>query len=286
MGDIDLINVRVKDANYGATNLTMAAGGTGYTTGDQVKISSAGVGSADVTATVTASGGVVSSLTLTANGSFYNTGRPGIAADGVTASPVAATTVTGSGAGLTLNVTWSQKVAKKTMPIYNAGTLNRLNIRGGQFLDVDCLFFSNTAVSGGNPTVTIDGALISGTYLINSSSAVALKGINLANLVSETGQSLYRLWSINHTTGNVPVSITACKGLSVGNAAVSYQGAGGTVTATSLDMPLDITQAGFVKTTAGQLVLTKATAGTIPAGRLAACNGTAWKCIDDTSLTY
>lgn len=94
--------------NQQAVSATVAAGGTGWTTG-QVATVSGGTRTTAATFTVTASAGVVTSVVLLAAGDY----------DVIPANPAA---TTGTGTGLTLTITWTDATGERTLILDGSGS--------------------------------------------------------------------------------------------------------------------------------------------------------------------
>jgi hypothetical protein len=105
--------------------------------------------------------------------------------------------------------------------------------------------------------------------------------ISLSGLIG----SGFQLGNGAHTTGSVPLRFTNMGGYSNSSGTVSA-GAGGSWTVYGNDFPVDITQTSILKTVAGQCALTRAVAGTIPAGVQAVCDGTNWRAVHNTTLLF
>jgi len=270
INDFDILDSTITDGNWTLASASVAASGSGYITGDTITIPYIGVGASSAVGTVTAVSGAVTAVSIS-GGSYFNSTRP---------TNPAVTTTSGVGVGCTLNLVWASIGNKKSFVIFNSGTIARVRTRNCTYINVDSLSFNNTAISSGTPMVTASDTQLTGNYIVNNGSALTFPGLNLTSV---TG-SVYRLVSSNHTTGTIPLRLVNCGGLLPGSATI-YSG-GGTYGVYGFDYPVDITQSSIVKTIAGQFTKTAIVAGTIPAGRLVACDGTNWKCIDNTSLLY
>jgi hypothetical protein len=100
-------------AKVGVASATVAAGGTGYVTGDVIEHNDpGGTGSPNARFVVTASGGVVTGLTVQVAGVYT-----GIVAGDVSAT--ATTAITGTGTGCTVNTQW--KIVETTVTAPGSG---------------------------------------------------------------------------------------------------------------------------------------------------------------------
>lgn len=276
--EVDVVDSTMVDANWEVSTATVSNGGTGYTNGETVTLTAGTNGSASATFTVTASAGVVSALTPTVRGSFYNATRPGIQADGVTSSAVAISG--GTGTGLTATLTWLFGARRTLGFVVNKGTCGRIFLRNCEGLEADAMVYN--AATSSLPEVIVTDSWAKANFVVNNNSTAALTSITLANLI---GNGI-RMVSGGHTSGTIPVRMSNC-GRWIGSSTTRIAaGVGGLYNIYGWDFPIDLNSTTIPKTVAGQYALTSILAGTIPAGRLAVCDGTNWRCVDDRTLLF
>lgn len=169
----------------------------------------------------------------------------------------------------------------------NGGTSTAVTVRGVEFFDGDSIVrIASTATA--NPTIVVDdvyanrGATLCVTHDVAASVSVSnIRGVinGLMNSGAASGTSKLRGMNIVAT-------------LNAGLGAITAYGSGThKIDANGVELVVDITNAIIDRTSnKGNIVKTKAAAGTIPAGVLAVCDDSgaanSWKAVHNTTLVF
>lgn len=277
VGRVEVTQPEVRDVNWSVSGVYIANGGSGYTTGDTLTMSSA-VGSTAPTFTVTATAGVVTGLTILNNGgAVYNTGRPGRSADGRGQTAVALTG--GTGSGCTIVPRWVLG-ARQALVVRNGGKVDSVHVQGGRISRVSAVLQCDQSTAADKPTFTALGGDYTAAYLYANYTGGTPPSISLDSIRGDGFRPMFS----SHSSGVTRLTLANMGGWVAGGSTMST--GGGTYNVQSPDYGIDITQAPFVKTISGQMVRTAAVAGTIPAGVLAVCDGTNWRAVHNTTLLF
>jgi hypothetical protein len=207
-------NAALMQINSGTT---IASGGTGYVTGDTISIVG-GTSTVTATATVTASGGIVSAITLTQVGTY----------SALPTNPISTANTTGVGTGLTLTGNWTVKtplgvntagsgyVEQPTVTFSTGNAVAFANVGSGTIVKSLGSTMSFSTSSGeslrlGSPsstanytnyvTVTGDGA--GNTPTIQSTLNLRLSSGGTTSIIFATNYSNQTQFWVNHTASAV-----------------------------------------------------------------------------------